>query len=68
MSYRAFRKRVRSWIAQAGGDLSVRFSPDRESGRHYALCSDGTKITGNSKCLRMEVRWGSGHRAFTPAV
>lgn len=61
MSYKVFKRKVKSIIDRAGGGISVRFSTDADEGKHYAHCSDGTTIIGNSQCLRVAVRWGSGH-------
>ena len=49
---------------KAGGGINVRFSTDPEKGKHYANCSDGTTIIGNEACLRVSVRWGSGHQSI----
>lgn len=65
MSYEVFRRKVNALIAKAGGGLAVRFFTDTESGRHYASCSDGTVIIGNTACLKVSVRWGSGHQGIT---
>lgn len=64
MSYEVFRQRVNALINRAGGKIKVRFSTDSEEGKHYAICSDGTMITGNKLCKRVEVRWnGKNHRS-----
>lgn len=64
MSYKVFRRKVNALIAKAGGGISVRFSNDSEKGRYCASCSDGTTIIGNEVCLRVSVRWGSGHQGI----
>ncbi len=64
MSYQAFQKRINALINKAGGNISVRFSTDKEKGIHTASCSDGCKIIGSVSCLRVRVIWGSGHAAF----
>lgn len=64
MSYEVFKTKVNALIERAGGNIKVGYSTDKESGRHYAKCSDGTTIIGNECCLRIEVRWGSGHCAL----
>lgn len=62
MSFDAFKTRVNALIARAGGGLAASFSTDE--GKHVAKISDGTTIIGNSKCLKVSVRWGSGHTAI----
>lgn len=64
MSYEVFRRKVNALIAKAGGGISVRFSTDADKGKHYANCSDGTTIIGNESCLKVAVRWGSGHQSM----
>ena len=64
MSFEVFKNKVKALIASAGGDIDVRFSTDDEKGRHYAKCSDGIVIIGNSKNLKITVRWGSGHQSM----
>ncbi len=61
MSYEVFKKKVNALIKRAGGKIKVKFSRDNGKGCHYANCSDGTVIIGNAKCLKVTVRWGSGH-------
>lgn len=51
MSYEVFRR--------------VEFSTDNENGKHCASCSDGTTIIGNRLCLKVAVRWGSGHQSIS---
>ena len=63
MSYEVFRRKVNALIQKAGGRISVRFSTDPDKGKYYANCSDGTTIIGNSTCVRVAVRWGSGHQS-----
>jgi len=59
MSYEVFQQKVNALVKRAGGGLKVRFSHD--DGKHYARCSDGTVIVGNSVAVNVMVRWGSGH-------
>lgn len=60
MSYEVFCNRVNELIGKLG--LSAEFS--QSDGRHFANVSDGTKIIGNSTSARVEIRWGSGHKAL----
>ena len=64
MSYEVFMRKVNALIRKAGGGINVRFSTDKENGKHYANCSDGTTIIGNGACLMVSARWGSGHQAM----
>ena len=64
MSYEVFQRKVNALIAKTGDNISVRFSTDDESGKHYANFSDGTTIVGNRSCLRVSVIWGSGHHSI----
>lgn len=64
MSYEVFKRKVNALIVKAGGDIDVRFSTDSDKGRHCANCSDGTTIVGSDSCLRVSVKWGSGHRSL----
>ena len=64
MSYEVFKNKVTAMINRAGSGLKVRFSTDEEIGKHYASCSDGTTIIGNSSSLKVTVKWGSGHTAL----
>lgn len=64
MSYEVFKCKVNALISKAGGGVNVRFSTDPEMGKHYADCSDGTTIIGNESCVRVSVRWGSGHQSI----
>lgn len=59
MSYEVFQQKVNALVKRVGGGLKVRFSHDE--GKHYARCSDGTVIIGNSLATKVMVRWGSGH-------
>lgn len=61
MSYEVFKTKVRAIVRKAGGRISVGFHNDREKGRYFANCSDGTTIIGNSSSLKVSVRWGNGH-------
>lgn len=64
MAYNDFMHRVSTMVKKVGGGLTVRFSSDSNKGIHIAKVSDGTTIIGNSTCMSVEVRWGSGHRAI----
>ena len=64
MSYEAFKARVNALIRRSGSSVKVRFSTDEEKGKHYANCSDGTTIIGCPSCLRVTVKWGSGHTSM----
>lgn len=61
MPYADFCAKVR--IITALADSDVDFSHDAETGKHFAHCSDGVVITGNTKSVKITVRWGSGHVA-----
>lgn len=63
MSFLVFRHRVEEMVKKAGGGISVNYRADRENGRHFANCSDGTRIIGSTSSLKVSVRWGSGHAA-----
>ena len=60
MSYAVFCDHVTELVNKLG--LSAEFS--QKDGKHYAKVSDGTKIIGNSTSARVEIRWGSGHKAY----
>lgn len=62
MSYEVFKRKVNAIIEKAGGNMNVSFSTN--DGTHIARFSDGTTIKANVSCLRMSVRWGSGHTAI----
>ena len=64
MSYQVFQNRVNNLARRAGGNIKVSFSADADSGRYMAVCHGMCKILGNSSCKRVEVRWGSGHKAL----
>lgn len=64
MSFEAFVKHVNRIIEKAGGGIKVRFSNEPEDGKYIARCSDGTTITGYETCIKLSVRWGSGHVAM----
>lgn len=64
MSYEAFKAKVNALIRRSGSSVKVRFSTDGEKGKHYANCSDGTTIIGCPSCLRVTVKWGSGHTSM----
>lgn len=63
MSYESFKSRVSAMMKRAG-IANVRFSNDNSKGKFFANFPDGTTIIGNSACKRVEVRWGSGHKAM----
>ena len=63
MTFERFKTHINGFIAKAGGSIAVRFN-HTDDGRHYANCSDGTVITGNSHSLKLTVRYGSGHQAM----
>lgn len=62
MSYEEFKRKVNALIERSGG-ISARFSYDEDKG-FYAHCSDGTTIIGRPSCLKVTVRFGSGHQAM----
>lgn len=64
MTFERFKTHINGFIAKAGGGITVRFN-HTDDGRHFANCSDGTVITGNSHSLKLTVRYGSGHQAMT---
>lgn len=64
MSYEVFKRKVNALINKVGGGINVKFSTNPEKGKHYANCSDGTTIIGNEACLKVSVRWGSGHQSY----
>lgn len=64
MPYENFMARVIDTVVKAGGNLSVRFKNDTEHGRFFANISDGTTIIGRPDCLKVTVRFGSGHQAM----
>lgn len=64
MSFLAFRRRVEKMVKRAGGGISVHYQADRDNGRHFANCSDGTRIIGSTSSFKVSVRWGSGHAAI----
>ena len=57
MSYESFQRKINALIERAGSGITVRFS--HEDGKHYARCSDGTEIIGNSVAKKLMFRWGS---------
>ena len=63
MCFVEFQKRINKIIERAGGGITVRYKVDREKGRHFAFCSDGSTIIGNTSSLKVAVRWGSDHAA-----
>lgn len=65
MSYEVFQRMVKALIKKAGGGISVVFSRDKDTGKHFARCSDGTVFIGNGISRKVEVRWnGSNHKAI----
>lgn len=60
MSYEVFQERVNALLHPL--KMSAVFKHD--NGKHYANCSDGTVIEGNTVAMKVCVRWGSGHRAI----
>lgn len=64
MSYEVFKNKVSAIAKRCGNGISVAFSTDEEIGKHTAKFSDGTEIVGNSKALKVTVKWGSGHTAM----
>lgn len=60
MSYEDFRIRVSDFVDRSGSKASF----SHEDGIHIARCSNGVVITGNAYCIRVCVKWGSGHRAY----
>ena len=65
MSYEVFRAKVNALIKRAGGEIKVRFSSDKEHGKHYATGSDGTVIIGSEVCKKITVRWnGRNHQSM----
>lgn len=66
MTFERFKAYINRLISKAGGGITVRFN-HTDDGRHFANCSDGTTIIGNSRSLKLTVRYGSGHQAMTEA-
>lgn len=65
MSYEVFMTKVNALIKRAGGGIKVWFSSDKEHGKHYANCSDGTVIIGSEACMKVTVRWnGRNHQSM----
>lgn len=70
MAFEVFQDRVTALVRKANigvpqeKHIKVRFHHDEETGKHYANCSNGTTIIGNSVSPRMAVKWGSGHMAY----
>lgn len=65
MSYAIFQQRVTALIGRAGGGITVRFREDRDKGRFFANCSDGTTIIARPGSMSVTVRYGSGHQSMT---
>lgn len=69
MSYEVFIRKVNALIERADNKgLSVRFSTDLETGRHFARFSDGTSIIANTQCKKVEVRWNRGNHSSITAI
>ena len=65
MSYEVFQRMVKALIEKAGGGITVEFSKDGDTGKHFAKCFDGTVIIGNGVSRKVEVRWnGQNHKAI----
>ena len=62
MAFDVFQNKVKALIERAGGGISVKFYNDKEIGKFFARCSDGTTIIGNPTSLKVTVRYGSGHQ------
>ena len=62
MSYDSFTNRVSALLERVGG-ITAEITNDPDTGKFTAVCSDGTTITGNSRSLKISVRWASGHCA-----
>lgn len=60
MNCEVFKTKVNAIILSSGLGITVRFFSD-DKGRLYAYCSDGTTIVGCSSCMKVTVKWGSGH-------
>lgn len=63
MAYGVFKGRVSAIASKAGA--RVRFCRE-DDGRHFAHCSDGVVIIGNTASPRVCVKWGCGHSAYVP--
>lgn len=64
MSYEVFRRKVNALILRIDGGIIAVFSHNSDDGRHIAVCSDGTIITGNDISVKVTVSWGNGHTAI----
>lgn len=62
MSYQVFKDRVNSLIRHSKTGITVRFK--YADGKFFANCSDGTTIVGNPVSSRVQIQWGSGHKAI----
>lgn len=62
MSYECFKAKVNALIRRSGEGIVVKFS--NNSGKHYAVCSNGTTITGNPSSLKITVKWGKNHMSM----
>ena len=61
MSFEVFQDKVTGILEKVNGVTAVFH---HEDGMHYALCSDGTMIIGNTQTIKFAVLWGSGHHAL----
>ena len=59
MSYETFLTAIRVFEKRSG----VRVRSHRNGGAYYAF-GQGVRLTGNSVCKKITVRWGSGHTAM----
>lgn len=66
MSYREFKIKVRKIANRAGEEIEVKFHHNKETGKYYANFTDAacTTIEGNSKSLKVTVKWGNRHQAM----
>ena len=62
MSFESFSERVSALLDRVGG-ITAEITNDPDTGKFTAVCSDGTTITGNSRSLKVGIRWASGHLA-----
>lgn len=67
MKYQDFVDGITEIASRSGEDVKIKF--DNNDGKYTGIASNGVRFFGNSKTLKITVRWGSGHTAqFTPAV
>lgn len=62
MSFESFCEKVSALLERVGG-ITAEIKNDPDTGKFIAVCSDGKTITGNSRSLKVSIRWGSGHCA-----